>query len=257
MPDLGYLTQLANAFFQEPPGALQAPSEAGSVDPTAITATPDLGSVTAGAVHPAAAAGAVPYHAPDLPPGLPTVPPSVPLIGPTTLLPPAPSGVPGVPGVPEMPAGSQPVLDLGGVPVDLTAPGGSPGGASPTGTPSGSAPTGTPSGSAPPPRAGLDVLEFRPVLEPRPGEPRPFDADLLRSDFPILQERVHGKRLIWLDNAATTQKPQPVIDRLAYYYEHENSNVHRAAHTLAARSTDAYEDARKKVARFINAADSG
>ena len=77
------------------------------------------------------------------------------------------------------------------------------------------------------------------------------------SDFPILQERVHGKRLIWLDNAATTQKPQPVIDRLAYYYEHENSNVHRAAHTLAARSTDAYEDARKKVARFINAADSG
>ena len=68
---------------------------------------------------------------------------------------------------------------------------------------------------------------------------------------------MHGKRLIWLDNAATTQKPQPVIDRLAYYYEHENSNVHRAAHTLAARSTDAYEDARKKVARFINAADSG
>ena len=101
------------------------------------------------------------------------------------------------------------------------------------------------------------MLEFRPVLEPRPGEPRPFDANLLRSDFPILQERVHGKRLIWLDNAATTQKPQPVIDRLAYYYEHENSNVHRAAHTLAARSTDAYEDARKKVARFINAADSG
>ena len=66
-------------------------------------------------------------------------------------------------------------------------------------------------------------------------------------------ERVHGKRLVWLDNAATTQKPQAVIDRLAYFYEHENSNIHRAAHTLAARATDAYEGAREKVRRFLNA----
>jgi SufS family cysteine desulfurase len=74
-----------------------------------------------------------------------------------------------------------------------------------------------------------------------------------RQDFPILNETVNGKPLVWLDNAATTQKPQAVIDRLKYYYEHENSNIHRAAHTLAARSTDAYEAARSTVSRFINA----
>ena len=84
--------------------------------------------------------------------------------------------------------------------------------------------------------------------------PQPFDPYAIRRDFPILQEQVHGKRLIWLDNAATTQKPRAVIERLKYFYEHENSNVHRAAHTLAARATDAYEGARAKVQRFLNAA---
>jgi cysteine desulfurase/selenocysteine lyase len=67
---------------------------------------------------------------------------------------------------------------------------------------------------------------------------------------------VNGKPLVWLDNAATTQKPQAVIDRLNYYYTHENSNVHRAAHELAARSTDAYEGARAKVRRFLNASNA-
>ncbi len=81
----------------------------------------------------------------------------------------------------------------------------------------------------------------------------PFDVHAVRRDFPILQERVNGHQLVWLDNAATTQKPQAVIDRLSYFYEHENSNIHRAAHELAARSTDAYEGARDTVARFINA----
>jgi cysteine desulfurase / selenocysteine lyase len=76
---------------------------------------------------------------------------------------------------------------------------------------------------------------------------------LIRQDFPILQERVHGRQLIWLDNAATTQKPNAVIDRLSYFYRHENSNIHRAAHTLAARATDAYESAREKSRRFLNA----
>ncbi|RXH54738.1 Cysteine desulfurase [Granulicella sibirica] len=80
-----------------------------------------------------------------------------------------------------------------------------------------------------------------------------FDIDSIRRDFPILQERVNGKPLIWLDNAATTQKPQSVIDRISYFYQHENSNIHRAAHELAARATDAYEGARSKVARFLNA----
>ena len=75
----------------------------------------------------------------------------------------------------------------------------------------------------------------------------------IREDFPILREKVNGNPLIWLDNGATTQRPKAVIDRLSYYYEHENSNVHRGAHTLAARSTDAYEKARQTVADFIGA----
>lgn len=81
-----------------------------------------------------------------------------------------------------------------------------------------------------------------------------FDVATIRRDFPILSTRVNGgKPLVWLDNAATTQKPQSVIDRISYFYANENSNIHRAAHELAARATDAYEAARKKVARFIGA----
>ena len=83
----------------------------------------------------------------------------------------------------------------------------------------------------------------------------PFDVNAIRRDFPILQERVNGKQLVWFDNAATTHKPQSVIDRVAYFYAHENSNIHRAAHELAARATDAYESARQKVKAFINAPD--
>ncbi len=108
----------------------------------------------------------------------------------------------------------------------------------------------------------LYPIDAAPVLEPMggPGPAAPldaapsfFDAASARRDFPILEERVNGRPLVWLDNAATTQKPQSVIDRLSYYYEHENSNVHRAAHELAARATDAYEAAREKTRRFLNA----
>jgi len=81
----------------------------------------------------------------------------------------------------------------------------------------------------------------------------PFDVNAIKRDFPILKEFIHGNPLIWLDNAATTQKPQAVIDRLSYFYQHENSNIHRAAHELAARATDAYEESRGKVRRFLNA----
>jgi cysteine desulfurase/selenocysteine lyase len=99
-------------------------------------------------------------------------------------------------------------------------------------------------------------------LKPPAPEPVPairddhevFDVHAIRADFPILRETVNGKPLIWFDNAATTQKPQSVIDRLAHFYAHENSNIHRAAHELAARATDAYEDAREAVRRFIGAA---
>jgi cysteine desulfurase/selenocysteine lyase len=87
------------------------------------------------------------------------------------------------------------------------------------------------------------------------GQHPPFDVNSIRRDFPILQERVNGRQLVWFDNAATTQKPQSVIDRVSYFYEHENSNIHRAAHELAARATDAYEGARQRVKDFINAPD--
>ncbi|PXW93400.1 cysteine desulfurase /L-selenocysteine selenide-lyase (L-alanine-forming) [Sphaerotilus hippei] len=80
-----------------------------------------------------------------------------------------------------------------------------------------------------------------------------FDVQAIRRDFPILQERVNGRPLVWFDNAATTQKPQSVIDRVSHFYAHENSNIHRAAHELAARATDAYEKARETVRRFIGA----
>ena len=83
--------------------------------------------------------------------------------------------------------------------------------------------------------------------------PAHFDVYRVRNDFPALQQNVNDKPLVWLDNAATTQKPQHVIDALKYYYEHDNSNVHRGAHTLAGRATDGYEAARKKVAHFIGA----
>ena len=96
--------------------------------------------------------------------------------------------------------------------------------------------------------------EVRPELGPTIGVGvRPFDAASIKRDFPILRQHVHGRPLIWLDNAATTQKPQAVIDRLSAFYENENSNIHRAAHALAARATDAYEAAREKSRRFINA----
>ena len=102
------------------------------------------------------------------------------------------------------------------------------------------------------PSRGVDISEFQivPLAQSSAGH---FDVKAVRRDFPILSEKVNGKDLIWFDNAATTQRPKSVIDRITYFYEHENSNVHRGAHTLAARATDAYEAAREKVAKFLNA----
>ena len=80
-----------------------------------------------------------------------------------------------------------------------------------------------------------------------------LDIISIRNQFPILHQEVNGKPLIYFDNAATTQKPQSVIDALVKYYSHDNANIHRAAHTLAARSTDMFEDTRKTIQTFINA----
>ena len=82
-----------------------------------------------------------------------------------------------------------------------------------------------------------------------------FDVARIREDFPILKQTINGRPLVYLDNAATSQKPQAVIDALVNYYQTENSNVHRGVHTLSQRATDSYEEARVKVQQFINAAE--
>src|SRR5438067_374103 len=95
-----------------------------------------------------------------------------------------------------------------------------------------------------PPRAG------------NPAAPSVFNVQRLREDFPILQQKVRGKPLVYLDNAATTQKPRPVIEALNHYYRADNANIHRAVHLLSERATQAYEDARVKVKDFLRAADT-
>ena len=83
-----------------------------------------------------------------------------------------------------------------------------------------------------------------------------LDPEVLRRDFPVLHQEVHGKPLVYLDNAATTQKPSSVIDALVRYYEHDNANVHRGIHELSQRATNDYEDARTVVQEFLGAAES-
>ena len=92
---------------------------------------------------------------------------------------------------------------------------------------------------------------------PKNAAPIPkFDIDGVRRDFPALHQLVNGKPLIWLDNAATTHKPQAVIDATSQFYSRDNSNIHRAAHALAARSTELFEAGREKVRKFLGAADA-
>ena len=80
------------------------------------------------------------------------------------------------------------------------------------------------------------------------------DWPAVRKDFPVLQQEVHGRPLIYFDNAATSQKPRAVLDALRYYYEHDNANVHRGLHELSSRATEAYESARQRVADYLHAA---
>src|SRR5437868_14530331 len=83
-----------------------------------------------------------------------------------------------------------------------------------------------------------------------------LDVEAIRRDFPILNQSVNGKPLVYLDNSASSQRPRAVIDAIARYYEHDHANVHRGAHTLSQRATDAFEGAREVVRRFINARDT-
>jgi len=83
-----------------------------------------------------------------------------------------------------------------------------------------------------------------------------LDVDAIRRDFPVLQQQINGKPLVYLDNAASSQRPNQVIDAIADYYRHDHANVHRGVHTLSQRATDAYEGSREVVRRFINARDT-
>ncbi len=83
-----------------------------------------------------------------------------------------------------------------------------------------------------------------------------LDVERIRRDFPILDQTIHGKKLVYLDNAATSQKPRAVIDAIVRYYQHDNANIHRGVHTLSMRATEAHDEARETVRRFIQAADA-
>ena len=266
-PDAGVIAHMANALFSALPGttlpgvALPGSGLSGNL-PSGLP-----GGLPAGAVPAALPPGfAIPNiaSAPAVPVAPPAVAPLGPPVGPTWWAPAAlpaeadlgavpqslggalslvPRGLESAPSagaLPEAPGGSSfYFLDLVRAPVPSTVP------ALPS--------------EAPPPflGGGLDFgllpVEHRPEAIPALGPAGLFDPRAIRHDFPILDQEVNGRPLIWLDNAATTQKPQAVIDRLSYFYENENSNIHRAAHTLAARSTDAYEAARESVRRFLGA----
>ncbi len=93
------------------------------------------------------------------------------------------------------------------------------------------------------------------VAQPRGAGHNRFDVQSVRADFPILHQEVHGRPLVYLDNGATSQKPRHVIEAVSRYYERDNANVHRGVHALSERATEAYEGARRRVARFVNAGD--
>ncbi|HEY4312855.1 MAG TPA: SufS family cysteine desulfurase [Pirellulales bacterium] len=254
------IARMASRIFNEPP---QVDSHAG--------AEPHSGDVPADAASPASHYGSVPVsvhswpHMPTTPPVTPPMPAGTPSMVPPTSLPttPAPAMFTAPPAdfvVPSSVASN--------VPHASAEPFGSPGTAvapPTTGASSGTSPSGLSAFVARVRESnldrstGLDIFghSFRERIAPAAVSPttssRPFDVSAIRNDFPILSQRVHGKPIAWFDNAATTQKPQAVIDAISRFYAQDNSNIHRGAHTLAARATDAYEKAREKVQTFLGA----
>jgi cysteine desulfurase/selenocysteine lyase len=101
----------------------------------------------------------------------------------------------------------------------------------------------------------MNVVEL-PAVPARPTLARAFDVERVRADFPALHQTVHGRPLVYLDSAATSQKPRAVIDAISRFYERDNANVHRGIHRLSERATAAFEGAREKVRDFLHAADS-
>ncbi|EFV13969.2 family 2A encapsulin nanocompartment cargo protein cysteine desulfurase [Segniliparus rugosus] len=269
LPDEATLNRLAAEFFTALPGATSAtpPSPTSSATPPGVASVPgglDLTATPSVPVAPATAppgapgfsAGSVGGFSPDLPDSV---------LSALGLAPAAPSApaVPATPPAQTLPVSYGPVsAPAASVPEFYFLEE-----ASRTRPPSAAVPPAVPTAPSfvdlapylgePAAEEGLPAFGGAPLASgaghPVSGSAPGFDIRGVRADFPILAERINGHPLIWFDNAATTQKPQAVIDRLAYYYAHENSNIHRSAHTLAARSTDAYEKARRIVARFIGA----
>ena len=102
----------------------------------------------------------------------------------------------------------------------------------------------------------MEVNDFLKSRSSRPSFEPKFDVSVVRKDFPILEKLINGKPLVYLDSAATSQKPRSVIDSLLHFYEEENANVHRGIHSLSQEATKVFEDAREKIRSFINAAHS-
>ncbi len=228
------LSQMANALFV--PAAPSTMTTSPVPAPPAVeTAVPVTGAAPSVSALQNPSSQKVPAtNAPVMPAALPTAPQQQPFSGSPFHVAPSFDSLGGF----ELPATSLPLLDGGpSTPLDSAAPYWL-----------------MPAANEAPPATATLPFQLEPEtnlgLRPSAGV---FDPHAVRREFPILKQRVNGHRLVWLDNAATTQKPQAVIDRLKHFYEHENSNVHRAAHTLAARATDSYESARETVRRFINA----
>ena len=239
-PDPSLISQLANQLFSAFPGSASAPTPKQPSFSPALSVAPQVAS-------PAVVSNALPYEPPALP-ASPLAPDLAPPVG----LAPGPNDLRNVPSslggalslVPFFTNAATPPSSSGFYFLDDVS--------SVSGTKNAPTPFGSSFGAI---SVVPELVGQHPNRTPDLGfgVARPFDPRTIRNDFPILREQVNGRPLIWLDNAATTQKPQSVIDRLSYFYEHENSNIHRAAHTLAARATDAYEAAREKVRGFLNA----
>ena len=291
LPDVGVLTQMANEFFRALPGAgpqqsVSAALAGGNLDarpPQYGASLPGISSVPSRAGFPGATEAGVAAFLPEsLADGVQGISLPAPSVAPATISATSPAAVaseassanryveagssspfglplpffeaslplfgvavPSIPPMAGLPSESEArqALEFASPFYFLQDAGALGGGLPVAGSPGGR------SAAAPTVSSGLDA-GFLPDLQLPRGQ---FEVGSVRKDFPILRETVNGRPLIWLDNAATTQKPQAVIDRISYFYEHENSNIHRAAHELAARATDAYEDAREKVRHFLNA----
>jgi cysteine desulfurase/selenocysteine lyase len=277
--DTALITRLAQEFFAEPRGPAALPMGA-HPPPTAPTTlagfpgslppapSPTLPALSGGSPGGNDLAGGYPQaSAPTHPPVHPVLEPSEPAVVPGSGQPtPTPSGGHDPSCSDSYAFGEPRCSNVAFAPPETEREAGGPGSRSAAGAPASLAPD-APANPAPEAASAPEFYFLRgadaPHRSPLPGRPASitpglsvFDVEAIRRDFPALHQRVNGRPLVWLDNAATTHKPQAVIDATAQFYGRDNSNIHRAAHTLAARSTELFESGREKVRQFLGAADA-